>query len=74
MTDKKQTIRKLRDKIKRQISDIEKTTHENEQGKEAYCNFCGCLESESHTLLAGFGANICDECIKYGYKIITEGE
>lgn len=38
------------------------------------CTFCGKSEHQVHRLVAGPGANICDECITLCMEIIQEGD
>ena len=45
---------------------------EENKDKPVRCSFCGKLQSEVGTLIAGPGVYICDECIDICQSIINE--
>ena len=45
---------------------------ENPEHQEAHCSFCGKAQSEIDKLVAGEGANICDECLVLAVGFVEE--
>ena len=39
---------------------------------QKHCSFCGRPKSETKLMIAGIGANICDECIEQAVNILHE--
>lgn len=39
---------------------------------QKHCSFCGRPKSETHLLITGLDANICDECIEQAMRILQE--